>query len=382
MYTKCLSMINTANKCLQISSACECSKPGPDLGLVFCDSKLKLANLNTNFFYLPSKNSSMFQHQLSIYKLTFKQNGIRLLNNLTFQRTGIYHLEIIQQRLIFLPNKALFGLERTLRILSLESNQLINVPTLALAGLRKLTYLNLNYNCIRKLISDQLFPPSVQSTLKVLLISHNQISHIDAFTFQNLKTLQHLDVSFNHLIFVNDCAFCSSSLNLISNSKLLYFNLKSNLLSTIPFLLLSSLTSLQAVDLSDNLIEDINDYSRAYINDLNHQKDFYNIENSHKPICLEYLNLENNQLTILNNQTFVNFNCLRTLILSNNQIKIIDDNTFKNVEVNQLNLKNNKLSKLTSAIFIGNENELTHLDISGKFIWCLSFLTEKKNSNY
>lgn len=384
-------------KCLQINSLCECSKPtGPDLGIVYCDQNLQLASLNNHFFYTPRNSSQpdkppIYSQQLSIYKITFLQNGIRQLHNLTFQRTGVYNLEIIQQRLVFLSNKAFFGLERTLRTLSLESNHLISVPSAALAGLRKLTYLNLNHNRIRQLIADQLFPASIQATLKTLLIAHNHLAHIDAFTFQSLSSLQHLDLSGNHLIFLNDCAFCSSSM--ISNSKLLYLNLASNRLSLIPFALLASLGSLQALDLADNLIETVQDLLYFDNGDLTMMKragfkdayrdsvregafkedaDYSKIDANYKlnrelgqrTICLEYLNLEHNLLTRLTNQSFAKFSCLRTLSLASNEIGTIDDNAFKNVEIHQLNLRSCMLSRLTSSVFSGKEQQLTHLDLS------------------
>ena len=376
-------------KCLQINSACECSKPGPvDLGLVFCGGDLKLVSLNSHFFY-PPKNATNDRpsnyNQLSIYKITFKRNGIRILHNLTFQRTGIYNLEIIQQKLIFLPNKCFFGLERTLRQLSLESNRLIALPSLALAGLRKLTYLNLNHNRIRKLSSDQLFPVTLHSTLRVLLIAHNHLAHIDAFTFNSLNALQYLDLSSNNLIFINDYAFCSASL--ISNSKLLYLNLAFNRLSLIPFTLLSSLTSLQVLDLANNLIESVQDnsnylranYKDAYrdggykvdhLDDAERREALSSTALSKSPnrpvneICLDYLNLEHNQLTRLTNQSFGKFSCLRSLNLASNPIESIDDNAFKSVDINQLNLRDCKLTKLTSGVWTDKEHQLTHLDLS------------------
>ena len=373
-------------KCLQISSLCDCSKPtGPDLGIVYCGQQLKLASLNNHFFYSPrnaSHDKPPAYSQLSIYKITFRSNGIRQLHNLTFQRTGVYNLEIIQQRLVFLSNKAFFGLERTLRTLSLESNQLIAVPSAALAGLRRLTYLNLNHNRIRQLIADQLFPATLQATLKTLLIAHNHLAYIDAFTFASLSALQHLDLSANHLIFLNDCAFCSSSL--LSNSKLLYLNLASNRLSLIPFALLASLGSLQALDLADNLIESVNDllyydngdltmakragfkdaYRDAYNEDEDDVANYKNRPPTRKAICLEYLNLERNQLTRLTNQSFAQFACLRTLNLASNEIGSIEDNAFRSVDLHQLSLRNCRLSRLTSSVFGGKEQQLTHLDLS------------------
>ena len=356
----CSAAINLMNqftsiKCTQINSACKCAKPGPpDLGIVYCDQNLKLASLNNHFFFSARSNQTpsdrlfvIYNPQLSIYKITFKQNGIRQLHNLTFQRTGIYNLEIIDQKLIYLPNKCFFGLERTLRTLSLESNQLINVPTLALSGLRKLNFLNLNHNRIRRLASDQLLPNSLQNTLKTLFLANNQLAHIDAFTFQNLNALQHLDLSSNNLIFLNDCAFCSQTSLTTSHSKLLFLNLASNRLSAIPFALLaSSLPNLQALNLASNLISSANE------------------DENYKPICLEYLNLEGNQLSALTNQSFARFSCLRILSLASNEIQSIDDNTFKNVEINELNLRNCKLAKLTSGVFNGKANQLTQLDLS------------------
>lgn len=131
------------------------------------------------------------------------------------------------------------------------------------------------------------------------------------------------------------------------NSHLYTLSLKNNLIKYLPSgQIFNSMNFLKLFDLTNNLIENINDTT------------FNNMKN------LEKLYLRKNHIKKINITTFQELNKLIILDLSDNYIELIDDKSFdQNINLKSLLLSNNHL-KIFNDIQLGCKQTLEYLDLS------------------
>lgn len=344
---------------------CTCSKPLPDLGYVQCFG-VQMPTVP------PQINQSV------IYILSLKRNGLRFVEERSFFGTGMWRLEINENLISSLHERALYGLERTLRELDLEDNHLSHVPLGALRKLTKLKKLNLNHNLITDLRGERkdFFSPKIGETLKFLSLAYNSISYVDQYSIKNLGFLEHLDLSGNSIHMIHETAFAediirvaASSSSLTSQSLsssfqrssssthsngfntkqlgLVTLNLSGNRLSNIPFESIKNLTNLNVLDISNNLITST-----------------FNVFFKGPKINLDVLNLSGNLITDLPNLAFLNFAKINQTILSWNPINTISEEAFIGIKINNLVLRGCEIKNISTLAWLGLENELEKLDLS------------------
>jgi Leucine-rich repeat (LRR) protein len=175
--------------------------------------------------------------------------------------------------------------------------------------LQRLKELNLNNNEIAELRGEHDFPPNLRSSLKILSLAGNSLTYADLTSFRLLTSLQHLDLSGNNILALNEITLSqgndflpSAPLSVTSLppeeteaspydnyrpgggggrspshssspsssfapqpllTQLESLNLANNRLTKIPFEAIHNLSALKVLDLSSNLISatsDVIDY--------------------------------------------------------------------------------------------------------------------------
>ena len=179
--------------------------------------------------------------------------------------------------------------------------------------LRGLTIINLSDNSINS-IDNNLF--ETNSKLKTIIFKNNLLYSVSNMAqFSKLHHLEELDLSYNHLSFLNE-----------------------------HFLDIPSLSILR---LNNNYIKSVN--CSAF-----------------QPLAeLTYLNLENNLIDNIESNLFVNLTKLQYLNLNNNRIQRLHPNSFWELkEINSIYLKSNCLTHRIYMIFFIHNSKLVDIDLS------------------
>ena len=315
---------------------CTCSRSFGDLGHVQCHE----IEMNVVPFLI---------NQSHVYKLSFRRNNLRTIEDNSFASTGLFGLEISDNLLSKLKVNTFAGVENSLRELNLQSNLLTYIPVEALRSLERLQTLNLNHNLINRLPSGRKFPEKLSLTLKNLLLADNCLIFIDQYAFPNFKSLEHIDLSENSIHFIHELAFApfNNRPYQYESTPLAYLNLAQNRLKVIPFKLIHNLPVLQILNLNDNQIKST--YDSAF---------------STQTLHLNELHLEFNEIEQLEERSFRNFRKINKTFLSFNSIHTLPRNVFKDVEINQIYLIGCKLVNISSHAWVGLEESLKYLDLS------------------
>lgn len=172
---------------------------------------------------------------------------------------------------------------------------------------------------LKKYISDlcdDFLAGLVHSHIKILDLSHNNISRINAAFFRPIEgSVISLDLSFNYLTVI----ICAPRD---------FLNLTFLFLQNTSRDIFGNFYKLQQLDLSDNFID--------YI-----APDTF--RNSRK---LQVIDFHQNELTEIGAETFRNLNDLRIVDLSSNLIRGIPESVFISDDMEKLDISHNQLSKV------------------------------------
>ncbi|XP_015908161.2 leucine-rich repeat and immunoglobulin-like domain-containing nogo receptor-interacting protein 3 isoform X1 [Parasteatoda tepidariorum] len=189
------------------------------------------------------------------------------------------------------------------------------------------------------------FPQGISSSVSNLNLAGNEITDLNYDL--KLENLSFLNVSRNHI-------FSIDSQWLYSLSNLNILDLSNNILNNVQNLRNSAL---QHLDLSYNKLEVITGFS-----DMN---------------SLLSLNVSFNEIDTIRNNSFRHFHHLETLDLHSNKIKGLEYEWFTNLQnLHTLNLKNNSLSLVRNLVF-STLKKLQNLDLSNNFIKSVGLLSFK-----
>ncbi|XP_068084727.1 leucine-rich repeat-containing protein 15 isoform X2 [Anabrus simplex] len=235
---------------------------------------------------------------------------------------------------------------------------LLNVPR----NLQGVKILNLSRNRITKVEAYDL---KSATDLISLDFSYNNLTYIDKNALESTVRLKTLNVSFNN--FLSEVGF------LLHSTELNTLSMKGIGLTDIPPDSLSSLKELCELYLSKNNLQNIMSKSLIHLDKLNIIDLSENkIEDIGKifeySVQLREIYLDRNNLTSLVGTEFSNNKELQLISLNENQLSSVHSNTFTQLQhLKELYMRNNKLSKLSKDIFKENTN-LQKLDLSGNNI--------------
>ncbi|KAK2822150.1 hypothetical protein Q5P01_022215 [Channa striata] len=230
-----------------------------------------------------------------------------------------------------------------------------------------LTKLLLNFNRVQTILPN-MFDNLKQ--LEILQMKGNIISDLPIFLFLNLHNLRVLDVSINKIEEVKRETFSGlvkleilkMNNNLISNlthdtflnmSQLIELHLEWNKMSELADNIFSVLTKLKVLNLRGNFLTTFSDKVFGF-----------------EATNLKELNLKDNRLTKLSSLS--SLTSLFNLVLSSNQLSDLPEDVFKNITLlENLDLSENRLTFLPESIFSNlfgiqaihlHKNNLTKLD--------------------
>ena len=275
---------------------------------------LKYANINNNYHFHQIDFHFPIDYQSSLHYLNLSCNMIQSIIDKPFQVfKNLEILDLSGNRIDKIIDPNIFTGLNNLKILNLQSNQIILLNVLSLIPLENLEVLNFTWNLTRK---NVLKIYKCLPSLKRLYLCCNKVKALEHNPLKlNISNcLQLLDLQYNKIERISDTFFQS-----LINLKYLYLN--------------------------SNLIETLNSYH------------FQSLHN------LEYLNLSHNRIEILDDSLFLKLSNLKILKISNNNIWYLHTDLLKNLQSLQLlDLSNNKIVHVSSKIFKFNRR-LTDLSL-------------------
>lgn len=272
-----------------------------------------------------------------VMDVDLSNNRIKKVNARTF--SGIKKIESINLRnnsLESLLNEG-FGELTNLVTLTLSENKISEMEHYAFQGLKSLKVLKLNNNLIRNIT----YVFNNLTTLEHLDLSNNRISAITKIEFSNLTSLLELKLDKNKIKYLPSLVFYGAP-------QLELLGLSFNLLEGYDPEAFEGLNNLETLDLGSNLLTDIQEKSMTSLQGLLN------------------LNLTENGFTIFQVKRFAGLPILRVLDLSSNQIEDIDvSGIFPLHDLHTLDLSKNKLDDFDYVSLLHRMPRITYLSLQG-----------------
>jgi Leucine-rich repeat (LRR) protein len=347
----------------------------------------RLAFLDMSFNRILNLKHGTFSRLESLIELALDSNLITQISNAVFH--GLSSLEVLSlafNNLESLTNLTFLHLNKVYSLNVKNNKWLINIEPNAFTGINSsLIRLDLS-NCKLQFVKKYHFNSLTQ--LRILNLSNNQISSIEANSFINLNILTELDLSRNSIFHFDPELFVSQvsleMLDLSSNViikvtqqmfknlrdlKELYLN--NNQITTLGHKLFSQMGNLVILDLSANLIDELD--MSCFVNlekleklNLNYVKRKSGIISSNNTLRgLKYLSLVGATLELTKQFTLTDLDILNFKDASLDQT-IIQNIPFKKIK--SLNLNRVNLDGNVDDLFDRFGESLTEIDLSDNLI--------------
>ncbi|XP_011500734.1 PREDICTED: chaoptin [Ceratosolen solmsi marchali] len=290
--------------------------------------------------------------------LDLSRNNIgRLSTNAFITSTSLIQLDLSFNALRAIE-EASFGGLTNLQYLSLRDNNILLMPSASLARLPSLMHLNLEFNRIA-VITSEILRTSVPH-LTSFSLKHNLMRELPPRLFYHFNKLDSLELSGNMISEIDRQSFVGIE------DTLTYLDLSANQISIIDELPLKNLVSL---NLADNLLKKISPGIFKHFNQLQ----YLNISNNPLyggfppifPKSLISLDASFTDLQILPSVLLLNLENLESISFLGNKLQEIGENTFKNLyNLTSIDLSYNKIANIESEAFVGLQN-LYKLNLQG-----------------
>ncbi|XP_029670334.1 protein artichoke-like [Formica exsecta] len=298
-------------------------------------------------------------HELE--ELYLQDNGLRRLD--PYALTALKRLRVLDlanNRLNVLHDK-IFQEGLPIRTLNLKNCTVSVIENGAFRGLNNLYELNLEHNHFTAIALGRLDIPG----LRVLRISYNNFSQINANSLDGLPSLQHLAMESSQIYRISAEIF-SKNKNL---GKLLLSN---NLLRVLPATLFLGLEALKEVKLDGNRFQEApydvfaNATTVEFLSLANNVLSHVDMSRLNGLISLRELDLRGNYITSLNGFAAVNFSRLISVDLSHNHLKALPANFFaRSNMLRKIELAANKFRQIPAvALTAQNIPSLAWLNIT------------------
>jgi Leucine-rich repeat (LRR) protein len=357
-------------------------------------SKLRQLHLHSNKIgKIPNK---LFAEMISLEVLYLYQNNIDTIETIPFNTLySLRKLHISSNKITSIKFGNFIHLVK-LEELKLDKNEITSLGANTFIGLESLLLLDLSCNKIN-LLDNRVFDGLLN--LKRLDLSLNDIDQIGMYAFLDLKNLDYLNLDSNKIFSLKNVIFNSkltvlsvrfnmlSSLNEINSTSLKQLYVTGNYLQTLTQTI-SSLPALEHLDLSQNRLISIREYTFSHMKKLKNLNLSFNkldLETSYfrNQNLLQSLDLSFNEIKYLSSQSgvFQELVSLKYLNLSNNKLKTIVDSSFifeSLSKLSELNLAWNGLIYLKENCFSSLDN-LKSLSLGFNRINSLNFLNQTKS---
>ncbi len=320
---------------------------GPSAPGKTCNVGLELLDLSDN--EIGSLPDNGFTSLRSLQRFYLQNNVINAMADRAFVGlVSLQYLNISNNRLTALPPE-LFQSTRNLKEVHLFNNSINVLAPGLLEGLDQLVILDMSRNELTSSwVNKDTFSGLIR--LVVLNIGYNQLTKIDSHVFQDLYSLQILDLEHNRIESIADGSF--SALSNLHALKLSYNRLV--MVETFHF---SGLYVINQLFLDHNRIVSID--KRTFENCSNlHDLGLYGNELNEIPESitqlhfLKTLDLGGNRIQNVVNASFEGLDQLNTLILSDNEIQNVSRHAFGTLpSLRVLNLASNRIQHVDKAAF-------------------------------
>ncbi|KAK6181284.1 hypothetical protein SNE40_009171 [Patella caerulea] len=303
-----------------------------------CEPKNGQLVINCRFLYL-TELPKFLSFDGRVRELSLKKNSIRSLPAGAFMGLKVEVIDLTENIVTVVHEKAFIGLEDTLEELHIQVYAMQSLPIKALANLKKLRVLRI-IGCRVPTLESKTFA-DLTHLVELHLISC-RINHIEPGGIASLVNLQILNLANNHIRFqhLREVAKLKELRKLI---------LSQNKLQVLGSNVFSELLHLRHIDLQNNQIASID------------RNAFKNLEYS-----LEYLQLSNNKIHDKALHSIRPLKNLRELILSDNSLVNLPTDCFEKLElIASLDLQRNKIVRLRKRSLKGTENYLQVFKMSG-----------------
>ncbi|XP_068127892.1 CD180 antigen [Hyperolius riggenbachi] len=211
-------------------------------------SNLQYLDLSHNLFVLPTCCSSHFSGLNSLVSLNLSYGSDLTLSSPAFPHNSkIEVLDLSHGRLKTGEAFSPFSNLVALKVLNVSRSYMNTSNTGILEGLENLSVLNMAGSSFENgiLKNDNLFLKTLQ--LETLILSQSKLSGIEDQSFQQLRQLKHVDLSFNNLTVFNPRLFV--------NLTYAFLNYAHNSITIIPIELVEHIPPDMIIDLSHNPID-------------------------------------------------------------------------------------------------------------------------------
>ena len=245
-----------------------------------------------------------------------------------------------------------------LKWLSLQDNNILLIPALAVSRLPSLTHLHVEFNRIAALSSELL--RSAAPSLVSLGLTRNLVREIPARLFQNFENLVNIELSGNMLASISQYTFAGLE------DTLLNLDMSNNRVASITALPLKSLLSL---NLADNHLKSLTPDTIEHLGKLR----YLNISGNPLyggfppifPTSLITLDASRTGLRVLPTVLLLNLNSLISVSLSSNHLQEIGEGTFQHLyNLTHIDVSHNAIERIDNGAFVGLVN-LYELNLRG-----------------
>jgi Leucine-rich repeat (LRR) protein len=263
---------------------------------------------------------------------------------------GLEVLDLSANDIILMPDNGLSSL-RSLQKLYIQDNSLTSLADRALVGLISLQILNASSNLLVAL-PPELFQSS--RDIKEIYLQNNSISVLAPGLLEGLDQLLVLDLSSNEL--TNNCVNRDTFSGLV---RLVILNLAHNDITRIDSHVFQDLYSLQILNLEENGIDVIAESAFSSLSNLHAltltHNNLVQLEPHHFTglYVLNQLYLDNNHIKVIHPRTFENCTNLQDLGISGNHLMEVPDGIGHLRYLKSLDLGDNHISKLINTSFEG-----------------------------
>ncbi|XP_069690594.1 toll-like receptor Tollo [Periplaneta americana] len=315
---------------------------------------------DNNIWTLPSE---LFCALYSLTHLNLSRNRLQDVSEMGFSdwgsgpsapgkscNVGLEVLDLSANDIIVMPDNGLSSL-RSLQKLYIQDNSLTSMADRALVGLTSLQILNSSSNLLVAL-PPELFQSS--RDLKEIYLQNNSISVLAPGLLEGLDQLLVLDLSSNELTsnWVNRDTFSGLV-------RLVVLNLAHNEITRIDPHVFQDLYSLQMLNLEENGIEVIMEGAFSTLSNLHAltltHNNLVRLESYHFTglYVLNQLFLDNNRITTIHPRTFENCTNLQDLGISGNALTEVPEGIGQLRYLKTLDLGENHISKFSNTSFEG-----------------------------
>ncbi|KAL3853139.1 hypothetical protein ACJMK2_016709 [Sinanodonta woodiana] len=306
--------------------------------------KLRMLSITIASEIVPENSfETLLVHTLKIKIMKAKSLPDSIFN---FDKNTLTKLTIESKSLLTLPANLLSGL-RLLKVFILQTQNLHTLPNNLFHDVDVCTVVMCKPVNLREIETHGVksLPRDLfQGQESIERITIRGIEDLPAGIFNNLVTLDDLDLSESRLPFISQNLFSSMS-------SLKTLTLRSCNLMSVTDNIFQGLTSLMNLDVSNNSIQNLANCSFAPFR-----------------YSLERLNLSTNNLTDLDRHAFKDMNYLTFLDIADNRLKNLSPDVFYDlIRIRSLSLRNNFMTSLPVLIFRSQRN-LREVDLSGNFL--------------